>query len=59
MTLGATTGSVTNWYDHIDSRLLPDDIDETASTEEEEATTAAQLEATAEMKAQTESLEAK
>ena len=44
------------WCDHID-RWLPGD--KTASTEEEKATTAAQLEATAEVKAQTESLEAK
>ena len=42
------------WSDHIDRWLQ----DETASTTEEKATTAAQLEATAETKAQTESLEA-
>ena len=37
------------WCDHID-RMLPED--EVSSTEEEKATTAAQLEATTEMKAQ-------
>ena len=42
------------WSDHIDRWLQ----DETVSTTEEKATTAAQLEATAETKAQTESLEA-
>ena len=43
------------WCDHIDRLLVQHHLDETASTTEEKATTAAQLEATAGVEAQTKS----